>query len=58
MTTLLRALYAFMCWSTELELALAREYSSMAYVNHLTERLKYWELEAMKLEWRMEWIPT
>ena len=54
MTTLLRAPYAFMCWSTELELALAREYSSMAYVNHLTERLKYWELEAMKLEWRME----
>lgn len=54
MNALLRYFYAFMLWSTELELALARHGGNMDLVNHLTERLNYWSVEAQRFEWRMQ----
>lgn len=54
MITLLRHFYSFMNWTTELELALARRSGNMKHINHLTERLKYWNLEAQRFEWSIE----
>jgi len=51
MTTLLRTFYAFMVWSTGLELAIARHGGNMDLVAERTERLRYWELEQQRFEW-------
>ena len=50
MTPILRYFYAFMIWSSGLELALARHGGNMALVAERSERLRYWELEAWKFE--------
>lgn len=52
--TLLRLFYRFMVWATMFELAIARSTGrNLDSINHLQQRLQYWELALWELDWRM-----
>lgn len=55
-TALLHHFYAFMVWSSELELAIARIGGNMALINKCTETVNKWEIEQQRFEWRMKWM--